>query len=135
VNTAYEVSKLFDKAYKVNVANKSTTDIVDMMYNTATLKSEYSLTDIDTDEMGDEDAEPPEENDNQDQAKLFKDMTEVPAPIQKTMKEREIAPLDALYHTMRVFSNDEKQQTLHKEAGRTRPTGRTGAVPGTWRGR
>ena len=42
---------------------------------------------------------------------IIKDMTEVAAPIQKAM---EIAPLDALYPTIRVSSKDEKQQTLHR---------------------
>jgi hypothetical protein len=63
-----------------------------MMYNTATLRSGYSLKDtvnvaqqIDADEMVDEeeevtDEEPPEEHDDQDRDKLFKDVTEVPAP-------------------------------------------------------
>jgi hypothetical protein len=114
-----DVSKLFDKAYKVNMAHKGTADMADMMYYTATLRFDYSLTDIDADELVDEeeeatDEEPPEEHDDQDQAKLFKDMTKVPAPTQKTMREGEIAPLDALYPMMRVLSNHEKQKTRHR---------------------
>jgi hypothetical protein len=47
-------------------------------------------------------------------------VTTVPAPIQKdvedhkTKEEGEIAQLDALYPIMRVFSDLEKQQTLHR---------------------
>jgi NADH dehydrogenase/NADH:ubiquinone oxidoreductase subunit G len=106
-NEAYkgDVSKLFDKPYKENVANKSATD---------TLRSGYSLTDIDADKLEDEDEEPPGEHDDQDPAKLFKDMTEVQAPLQKTMKEGEIAPLAALYPTMRVLSDGEKPLTNHR---------------------
>ena len=107
----------FNKAYEENVDNKSATDMTDMMYNTATLRSGYTMTEIEADEMIDE--EPTGEHNDQDRAKLFKDMTEVPAPKQKAMedqktKEGEIAPLDALYPTMRGFSDDEKPQTHHK---------------------
>jgi hypothetical protein len=53
-------------------------------------------------------------------------VTEVPAPIQKAMKEQtlvedhrtgkegEIAPLDASYPTMRVFSDSKKKQTHNR---------------------
>jgi hypothetical protein len=73
-----------------------------------------SLTDIDADEVVDEDEEPPEDHDDQYQAKLFKDMTKVPATTQKTMMEGEIVPLDALYPMMRVLSDHEKQKTRHR---------------------
>jgi hypothetical protein len=59
-------SELFDKAYKENVANKRVTD---------TLRFGSSQTDSDADEMADEGEEPPGDHDDQDQAKLFKDMT------------------------------------------------------------
>jgi hypothetical protein len=74
----------------------------------------------------DTDKEPPEEHDDQDQDKLFMDVTEVPEPRQRAMEEQnmaedhrtreegEIAPLDASYPTMRVSSDDEKQQTNHR---------------------
>jgi hypothetical protein len=48
---------------------------------------------------------PHEEHDDQDQDKVLKDMT---------MKEGEIAQLDASYPTMRVSTNDEKQQPPHR---------------------
>jgi hypothetical protein len=92
-----DMSMLFDEAYKENVANKSATDIAVLMYNPATLKSGYSLKD--------EDKEPHKEHDDQDRDKVFQDMT---------MEEGEIAPLDALYPTMRVLSNGEKQQTHNR---------------------
>jgi hypothetical protein len=92
-----DMSMLFDDAYKENVANKSATDMAVLMYNPATLKSGYSLKD--------EDDEPHEEHDNQDRDKVFQDMT---------MEEGEIAPLDALYPTMQVLSDGEKQQTHNR---------------------
>ena len=92
-----DMSMLFDEAYKENVANKSATDIAVLMYNPATLKSGYSLKD--------EDKEPHKEHDDQDRDKVFQDMT---------MEEGEIAPLDALYPTMQVLSDGEKQQTHNR---------------------
>ena len=105
-------SKLYNEADNDNVSSKSATEVTAMMHNTATLKSAYSLKA--TVNVEDENEVPPEEHDDHDQAKLIKDMTEVPAPTQKAMKEGEIAPLDALYPTMRVSSDDEKQQTHHR---------------------
>jgi hypothetical protein len=55
------------------------------------------------------DEEPLEDNDDRDRDILFKGVTD----DHENRKEREIAPLDALYPT-RVSSNDEKQQTLHR---------------------
>jgi hypothetical protein len=46
---------------------------------------------------------PQEDHDDRDQAKQFKDM-----------KEKKIAPLDALFPKIRVSSDDEKQQTHHR---------------------
>jgi hypothetical protein len=134
-----DLSKLIDKAYKENMLK------LVMRYNTATQRPGCSLKDtvnlaqqidammkhplgVDADGMIDEKEEVPEEeptegHDDQDQDKLLKDVTEVPAPSQKAMEERnlvkdhktreegEIAPLDALYPTMRVSSDGEKQQT------------------------
>jgi hypothetical protein len=105
---------VFDEAYKETVADKSATDMTDMMYYTATLRSDYPLTDIDADEVVDEDEEPPEDHDDQYQAKLFKNMAKVPATTQKKMMEGEIAPLDALFPMMQVLSDHEKQKTHHK---------------------
>ena len=53
------------------------------------------------------DEEPHEEHDNQSRNRLFEDMTEVAAPIQKAM---EIAPLDALYPMIRVSPDSKKQE-------------------------
>jgi hypothetical protein len=74
-----------------------------MMSDTATLKSAYSLKD--TVSIEDENEVPPEEHDDHDQAKLFEDMKE---DVKKT------APLDASFPTIRVPSDDEKQQTHHR---------------------
>jgi hypothetical protein len=81
--TNHKESSAFDEAYKEAVADKSATDMADMMYNTATPRSGHSLADLDANEMLDNkedipDEEPPEEHDDHDQAKLIKDMTEVP---------------------------------------------------------
>ena len=68
-----------------------------------------------------------EEHDDQDQDKLFRDVTEVPAPRQRAMEKqnlvedhrtredvKKIVPLDALYPMMRVLSDSKKQQTYHR---------------------
>ena len=57
---------LFDEAYKKVVANTSATDIAVLTYNTATLKSDYSLKD---------EEEPHKEHDDQDRDNVLKDMT------------------------------------------------------------
>jgi hypothetical protein len=57
-----------------------------------------------------QDEEPQEDHDYQDRDIPFNDVTE----DHVNRKEGEMAPLDALYPTMRVSSNDEKQQTLHR---------------------
>jgi hypothetical protein len=67
----------------------SAADMTDMMYSTATLRSDYPLTDIDADELVHEDEKPPEDHDDQPQTKLFGDMTKAPAPTQKSMREEE----------------------------------------------
>jgi hypothetical protein len=115
-----DVSELFDEAYKNYVANKSATDMAVMMYNTATLKSAYSpkntvnvAQQIDIDEMVDEEGEvtdekPQEEHDDQNRDNQYKDVTNV------TREEGEIAPLDALYPTMRVSSDGEKNKTYRE---------------------
>jgi hypothetical protein len=138
---------------KKTVADKSATDMAEMMYNTATLRSGQSLTDLDANEMTDKkedvpDEEPTEEHDDYDQAKLIKDMAGVPPPNDKKQQtlnrlsvthestyqedvknetyrvnrsctknlEGGIAPLDALFPTMRVPSDNEQQQTHHRMA-------------------
>ena len=138
--THHMESSVFDEAHKGNMFK------LVRRYNTATQRSGCSLRNtihcvqieammrqtlgVDANEIADEkevpDEEPPEEHDDQDRDRLFKDMTEVTAPRQKaiednnlvedhrTREEGEIAPLDALYPTMRVSSDGEKQQTHHR---------------------
>jgi hypothetical protein len=66
---------VFDANYKETVDDRSAADMTDMMYSTASLRSDYSLTDIEADKLVHEDKKPPEEHDDQPQAKLFGDMT------------------------------------------------------------
>jgi hypothetical protein len=80
-----------------NPADKSASDMAVMLYNTATIGSGCSMKNtvnvaqqFAADEMKDEDEEPPEEHDDQDRDKLFKKVTEVPAPIQKAMEEQNL---------------------------------------------
>ena len=61
-----DMPMLFDEAYKKVVANTSATDIAVLTYNTATLKSDYSLKD---------EEEPHKEHDDQDRDNVLKDMT------------------------------------------------------------
>jgi hypothetical protein len=78
-----------DEAYKINVAKMSATDRAVMMYNTATRKSGYSLKDTvgSAQQLEVQDEEPPKEHDDQDEGTLFKDVTKVPAPIQKDVED------------------------------------------------
>jgi hypothetical protein len=96
---------VFDEAYQGDVPK---------LFNAVYMGNVFKLAFKDTNE------EPPGEHDDQDRDKLIKDVPKVPAPRQrgmedhKTREEWEIAPLDALYPMMRVFSDGEKQQTHHK---------------------
>ena len=68
-----DVSKLYNETEDDNVSSKRATEMTIMMHNTETLKSAYLLrASVNTD---DEKEEPPGNHDDQDQAKLFKDMT------------------------------------------------------------
>ena len=68
-----DVSKLYSETDDDNVSSKRATEMTIMMHNTDTLKSAYLLrATVNTD---DEKEEPPGNHDDQDQAKLLKDMT------------------------------------------------------------
>jgi hypothetical protein len=99
-----------------NPTDKRASDMAVTMFNTAKHKSVNPLNvtvnsaqqieammrqtpEIDADEMIDEEEEVPDEEPPEDHV---------------NKKEGEMAPLDALYPMMRVSSNAEKQQTLHR---------------------
>jgi hypothetical protein len=76
------------------------------------------------------DEEPPEEHADREEDRLLKNMTEVTAPRQRAMednnlvedhrtrKEGEIAPLDALYPTMRETPQDVRHPREYLPGGR-----------------
>jgi hypothetical protein len=91
-------SKLYYEADNDDVSSKSATEMTVMMKNTATLRPAYSLNV--TINAEDEIEVPPDQYDAHDQAKMLEDM-----------KEKKIAPLDALFPKIRVPSDDEN---MHK---------------------
>jgi hypothetical protein len=93
-----EAHKLYSKTVNDNVSSKSATEMTGMMHNTATLKSAYSLNA--TVNTEDEVEAPPDQHDDHDQAEMLEDM-----------KEKKIAPLDALFPKIRVPSDD---QNMHE---------------------
>jgi hypothetical protein len=70
-----DVSKQYNEADNVNMSSKSAKEVTVMMYNTATLKSTYSLKA--TVNIEDKNEVPQEDHDDHDQAKQFKDMKEI----------------------------------------------------------
>jgi hypothetical protein len=137
--THHKESIMFNKAYQgdatkmIDEAPKGNKFKLVMRYHTATKRSGCSLDDtvncarqfenmmnqtlgVDADDLIDDDKGvldevSPEEHDEHYRDRLFKDMTEVAIPIQKAM---EIAPLDALYPTIRVSSDSKKLQTHNR---------------------
>jgi uncharacterized protein YqeY len=87
IKKAVEGASMFDEADNDNMSSKSATEVTVMKYNTATLKSAYTLKVI----VNIENEVPPEEHDDHDQAEMFEDMK-----VEKT------APLDALFPKIRV---------------------------------
>jgi hypothetical protein len=79
-----EAHKLYSETDNDNVSNKSATEVTVMMNNTATLRPVYPLNA--TVNAEDEIEVPPDQYDDHDQAEMLKDM-----------KEKKIAPLDALF--------------------------------------
>ena len=70
IKKAVEGASMFDEADNDNRSCKSATEVTVMKYNTATLKSVYSLKDT----VNIENEVPPEEHDDHDQAEMFEDM-------------------------------------------------------------
>jgi hypothetical protein len=113
-----DVTKLFDEAYKGNVFK---------------LAIKYT------------NEEPQDEHDDRDRDKQLKDVYKVPVPRQRameeqnlvkdhrTMEEGEIAPLDALYPMMRLFSDGEKQQTQQSMSAMHKSTYQEGVKNETYR--
>jgi hypothetical protein len=97
LSTSRELLQQHEFGYPLNDTANSAQQIEAMMRQTLGVEAD-TMTD---EEKEVPDKKPPEDNDDQDI--LFKDVT-----------EGEMAPLDASYPKMRVSSNDEKQQTLHR---------------------
>jgi hypothetical protein len=93
-----EARKLYYGADNDDVSSKSTIEVTVTMNNTATLRPDYLLNATVNDE--DEIEAPPDQYDDHDQAEMLEDM-----------KEKKIAPLDALFPKIRVPSDD---QNMHK---------------------